>query len=118
MPEDIEKLRKKIQELSPVLGEPPADPADQWMDVFSARIVRHISITDAMTEKSHACIIENSHVGVEVIVPGFRHGVEEAQVFVEVYGGKLRIHIWDGTQEDPAHTIEIEPEENDEQSDS
>lgn len=51
--------------------------------------------------------------GISVCVRGFRHdpntGPEEGeQVYIEVYEGKLRVHIWDGSSEDPITTA-IEP---------
>lgn len=51
--------------------------------------------------------------GLEIVVKGFQHepGAEigcGAQVFVEIWEGKLRIHVWDGSSQDPQTTI-IEP---------
>ena len=48
--------------------------------------------------------------GLSISVQGFRgdRGSEPpSQVFIEVYNGKLRVHVWNGG-EDPASTTEIE----------
>jgi hypothetical protein len=34
--------------------------------------------------------------------------VQPVQVFLEVYEGKLRVHVWTGESEDPSHTAEIQ----------
>ncbi len=48
--------------------------------------------------------------GLEISVSGFKgdNSEEPAQVFIEVYEGKLRIHVWDGN-EDPCTSVEVEP---------
>ena len=49
--------------------------------------------------------------GVSIAVEGFKGDVGHvvtSQVFVEVYEGQLRIHVWDG-DEDPVTTTNIEP---------
>jgi len=50
--------------------------------------------------------------GLEIAVDGFTGdptGVKPSQVFVEVYEGKLRIHVWTGESEDPTLSAEIVP---------
>jgi hypothetical protein len=49
--------------------------------------------------------------GLEIAVDDFAGdlgGVKPAQVFIEVYEGKLRVHVWTGDNEDPM-TAEIQP---------
>lgn len=51
--------------------------------------------------------------GLEIGVFGFRDNPTTAlefpsQIFIEVYEEKLRVHVWDGTSEDP-QTIIIDP---------
>jgi len=51
--------------------------------------------------------------GIDICVLGFKghpNEVEPSQVFMEVYDGKLRIHVWTGESENP-QTIAIDPEE-------
>jgi hypothetical protein len=51
--------------------------------------------------------------GLEIAVEGFagdRGGVNPAQVFMEMYEGKLRVHVWGGESEDPTVTVEVLPE--------
>jgi hypothetical protein len=48
--------------------------------------------------------------GLSISVLGFKgdsSGEPPSQVFIEVYHGKLRVHVWNGA-EDPATTTEIE----------
>jgi hypothetical protein len=48
--------------------------------------------------------------GLSISVDGFKGdigGDPASQVFIELYKGKLRVHVWDGA-EDPAVTTEIE----------
>lgn len=50
-------------------------------------------------------------LGVEIFVAGFKHDSAEhnaTQVYIEVWDGKLLIHVWDGSGEDPK-TIAIDP---------
>jgi hypothetical protein len=50
--------------------------------------------------------------GLEIAVDGFTGdpgSVKPAQVFIEVYEGKLRVHVWTGESEDPTVTTEILP---------
>ena len=49
--------------------------------------------------------------GIEISVKGFKGNPADdvpTQVFIEVYEGKLRVHVWDGETADP-HTTEIRP---------
>ena len=49
--------------------------------------------------------------GLEIRVPGFKGNPEcpdEAQIFIEYYEGKLRVHVWNG-EADP-NTVELEQE--------
>lgn len=49
-------------------------------------------------------------LGLSISVAGFKgdiSGEPPSQVFIELYNGKLRVHVWNGT-EDPAITTEIE----------
>ena len=51
--------------------------------------------------------------GLEIGVKGFKHdptAVDEhpTQLFLEVYEGKLRIHVWDGDNESPT-TLVVDP---------
>jgi hypothetical protein len=51
--------------------------------------------------------------GLEIGIVGFKTNPTSSvpdQIYIEVHNGKLRIHVWDGTSEDP-RTIEIKPEE-------
>jgi len=48
--------------------------------------------------------------GLEIAVEGFTGdlgGVKPVQVFLEVYEGNLRVHVWTGESEDASHTAEI-----------
>jgi hypothetical protein len=48
--------------------------------------------------------------GLEIHVPGFLgnpEAPEDGQIFIEVYEGKLRVHVWNG-ESDPT-TVECEP---------
>jgi len=54
--------------------------------------------------------------GLEIGVPGFNSSPADAedhpsQVYIEFYEGKLAVHVWDGSGEDP-QTIRIEPTTN------
>lgn len=53
--------------------------------------------------------------GLEIAVKGYKgdNGVEPTQVYVEHYEGSLRVHVWDGSGEDPTHSIEIHEQEPD-----
>jgi hypothetical protein len=51
----------------------------------------------------------NGGKGIEIKVDGYKGNPEcpdEAQIFIEVYEGKLRVHVWNGNN-DP-ETIEID----------
>jgi len=53
--------------------------------------------------------------GLSITVEGFKSdvgGEAPSQVFVEVYEGKLRVHVWNGG-EDPASSIDIARLESD-----
>jgi hypothetical protein len=50
---------------------------------------------------------ETGH-GLEIAVRKFPK-FEEAQIYVEFYDGKLRVHVWDDSQEDPIATVEVYP---------
>jgi hypothetical protein len=48
--------------------------------------------------------------GLEIGVIGFQSNPtdtedEPSQVFIEVYEGQLRVHVWDGHSQDPATTL-------------
>ena len=50
---------------------------------------------------------------VEIGVKGFKTSPtdvdgEPAQIFIEIYEGKLQVHVWDGSSQDP-QTIVIDP---------
>ena len=48
--------------------------------------------------------------GVEIRVDGYKNNPQcpdEAQIFIEIYEGKLRVHVWNGKQE--PHSILIDP---------
>jgi hypothetical protein len=50
--------------------------------------------------------------GLEIAVDGFTGdpgGVKPSQVFIEVYEGKLRVHVWIDESEDPAVSAQIQP---------
>ena len=50
--------------------------------------------------------------GLEIAVDGFTddpRGVKPAQVLIEVYEGKLRVHVWTDGSEDPTVTTQIHP---------
>jgi hypothetical protein len=51
--------------------------------------------------------------GLEISVKGFKsnptdHESDPIQVYIEVYEGKLQVHTWDGSSEDPA-SVKIDP---------
>jgi len=51
--------------------------------------------------------------GLEISVKGFKssptdHESDLVKIFIEVYDGKLRVHTWDGSSEDPASVV-IDP---------
>lgn len=49
--------------------------------------------------------------GVSISVDGFKGDtghVLTSQVFIEVYEGRLRVHVWNGG-EDPVSTTDIDP---------
>lgn len=52
----------------------------------------------------------NSGGGLEIAVSGFAgdSGAQPVQIFVEWYGGKLAVHVWDGTSSN-ANTHIIKP---------
>jgi hypothetical protein len=48
--------------------------------------------------------------GLEIGVLGFQSNPTDAknepsQVFVEIYEGQLRVHVWDGFSQDPTTTV-------------
>ena len=48
--------------------------------------------------------------GLEIGVLGFQSSPTDAenqpsQVFVEIYEGQLRVHVWDGFSQDPTTTV-------------
>jgi len=48
--------------------------------------------------------------GLEIGISGFESNptdaeTEPSQVFIEVYEGQLRVHVWDGHSQDPATTV-------------
>jgi hypothetical protein len=48
--------------------------------------------------------------GLEIAVEGFKGDIGDevpSQVFMEVYDGKLRVHVWNGGQ-DPVSSIDID----------
>jgi len=50
--------------------------------------------------------------GLEIAVDGFTRdpgGVKPAQVLIELYEGKLRVHVWTDDNEDPAVSVHIQP---------
>jgi hypothetical protein len=51
----------------------------------------------------------SNDLGIEIAVRGFQGdiGAVPAQVFVEYHDGKLRVHVWDGSSEDPVISREI-----------
>lgn len=56
--------------------------------------------------------LEGSAQGVEIAIPGFKAAAGDgsetpAQVFLEVYNNKLRVHVWNG-DEDPIATVEVD----------
>ena len=51
--------------------------------------------------------------GLAILVPGFKGNPEcptDAQIFIEYYEGKIRVHVWNGSS-DPV-TTELNPEED------
>jgi hypothetical protein len=56
--------------------------------------------------------------GLEILVPGFKGNPEcpdEAQIFIEYYEGKLRVHVWNGDPDPTTVELEEKPyEETDE----
>ena len=51
---------------------------------------------------------------LEISVEGFAGdsgGVQPSQVLLEIYEGKLQVHVWNGNAEDPCATVRIEPVE-------
>jgi len=58
-------------------------------------------------------ILGTGSEGLEISVKGFKssptdHESDPIQVFIEHYDGKLRIHAWDGSSQDPASVV-IDP---------
>ena len=53
--------------------------------------------------------IREPAMGLSIYVQGFKH-TEREQLYIEVYKGKLQIHVFDG-DESPSQTIVIEPTE-------
>lgn len=56
--------------------------------------------------------LDNNHGGggVEIRVPGLKGNPvcpEEGQIFLEIYQGKMRVLVWNGSEE-PEYTIEQE----------
>jgi hypothetical protein len=50
--------------------------------------------------------------GLEIAVEGFAGDpadVKPSQVFLEVHEGRLKIYVWNGDNEDPAASVEIQP---------
>jgi len=50
--------------------------------------------------------------GLEIAVEGFTGdpgGVKPSQVFVEVYEGKFKVHVWTSGDEDPTISVEVLP---------
>jgi hypothetical protein len=50
--------------------------------------------------------------GLEIAVDGFTGdpgGVQPVQAFLQIYEGKLRVHVWSSESEDPNVTAEILP---------
>jgi hypothetical protein len=52
--------------------------------------------------------------GLEIGVRGFMDSPDTdpnfpSQIYIEVYEGKLRVHVWDGSSENPVSTTEIAP---------
>jgi hypothetical protein len=50
--------------------------------------------------------------GLEVAIEGFASdtgGIRPSQVFVEVYEGNLRVHVWNGDDEGPTVSVTIPP---------
>ena len=48
--------------------------------------------------------------GLEIGVLGFQSNPTDAesqpsQVFLEIYEGQLRVHVWDGSSQDPTTTV-------------
>jgi hypothetical protein len=53
---------------------------------------------------------DNGGGGLEIRVPGYKNSSEDphgAQIFIEEYQKKLRVHVWNGN-DDPT-TVEIDP---------
>ena len=51
--------------------------------------------------------------GLEIGIKGFKSSPtdvdsEPTQVYIEIYEGKLRVHVWDGSSQDP-QSIVIDP---------
>jgi hypothetical protein len=54
---------------------------------------------------------DNGGGGIEITVPGYKNNPEDpqgAQIFIEEYQKKLRVHVWRG-EADPT-TVDIDPE--------
>ena len=52
--------------------------------------------------------------GLEIGVVGFEDSPTNlpehpAQVYIEVYEGKLRVYVWNGSGEDPVAEVELDP---------
>lgn len=50
--------------------------------------------------------------GLEIAVQGFTGDpgdVKPTQVSVEVYEGKLRVHVWTSGDDDPTISVEVQP---------
>jgi hypothetical protein len=48
--------------------------------------------------------------GLEIAVEGFAGdigAVQPVQLFLELYEGRLRVHVWTGDSESPSYTAEI-----------
>jgi hypothetical protein len=49
-------------------------------------------------------------IGLEITVEGFAGdtgSVKPSQVFIELYEGNLRVHVWNGNDEDPTASVTI-----------
>jgi hypothetical protein len=49
---------------------------------------------------------------LEITVSGFSGdlgGIPPSQILIEVCEGRLKVHVWDGNDEDPVASVQIQP---------
>ena len=49
--------------------------------------------------------------GINVVIEGFKGDPtdkNQGQIFIEIYEGKLQVHVWDGKNNGDPHTVRID----------